>query len=112
MRSRVFAVVRLITTAAVAVCLSISLLLAVVAYRGSKEIGAGGAQGDLGFFMILNPVTPSIVGVTLLSFWLERRFARHAEPPVGASSLLLWLSVASLCAVGWDWIFLLVIWRA
>jgi hypothetical protein len=112
MRSRVFTTVRLITTLAVALCLSVSLLLAVIAYRGSKETGGGGAQGDLGFFMILSPATMVIAGVTLLSVWLERRFAKRAEPPVRSSSVLLWLSVASLCSVGWDWFFLLVIWRA
>jgi hypothetical protein len=112
MITRAYKAIRLITTVAVAFCMSLAVWLAVVAYQGSKEVGAGAAQGDFGFFLILCPATAIIVCVTMLSFWVERRCAKRAEPPVSASSLLLWVSVASLCAVGWDWFFLLTIWRA
>jgi hypothetical protein len=99
-------VIRLLATSAAALCLGVAVLLAVVAYRGSKETGGGAAQGDLGFFMILMPMTASIVGVTLLSLWGERRFAARRKSPA------LWLSVATWCALAWDWFFLWFVWRA
>jgi hypothetical protein len=104
--ARAPSVIGLLATLAAALCLSLAVLLAVVAYRGSKETGGGAAQGDLGFFMILMPATVGIVGVTLLSSWTERRFAERRNSPA------LWLYVASWCAVAWDWFFLWFVWRA
>ena len=96
---------------AVVICLGFSLFLAFIAYRGSKEIGGGAAQGALGFFMILVPSTVLVIIVTLLSLLVERWFVKRGSAPVSTSAMLVWLSIATGVAMAWNWFFLLVVWR-
>jgi hypothetical protein len=77
---------------AVAICLCIALLLAVVAYRGSKETGGGAAQGDLGF--------------------LDRLIAKRARSSNRGLRSVIRVSAATWAVLTWDWFFLWFIWRA
>jgi hypothetical protein len=84
--------------------------MAFVAYRGSREVGAGAAQGDLGFFMVLLVVSPVVLLLTAFSWWLVSRQAVRTVR-VG-STLANWLGATSLLALGWNWLYLFLFWKA
>jgi hypothetical protein len=97
---------------AVAICLCIALLLAVVAYRGSKETGGGAAQGDLGFLLVLVPVTSAVVAVTSVAIWIDRLIAKRARSSNRGLRSVIRVSAATWAVLTWDWFFLWFIWRA
>ena len=87
-----------------------SAALASHAYRSSQEVGAGAAQGDLGFFMILMVVSPVVLLLTGASWWLGRRGAEGER-----NSTTRWanlLGAASLLGLCWNWVYLFAVWRA
>ena len=92
--------------------LAFCIYLAVGAYLGSKEVGAGAAQGDLGFFLLLLVVTPVIVSLASLLWWVERLVTRQSPPGPARFSIVGYLSLASVAVIAWNWFFLLVLWRA
>jgi hypothetical protein len=104
--------IKVLTTAAASICLCVVLLLAALAYRGSKETGGGAAQGDLGFFVILVPVTAAVVGVTLGAIWIDRLVARRVNSMKRGLLSVLRLSAAAWIVLAWDWFFLWFVWRA
>lgn len=86
-----------------------SAFLASHAYQASRETGAGAAQGDLGFFMVLMVVTPGVLLLTGASWWLGRRRGEGARTTtLGWANLLAAGSVLALC---WNWVYLFVFWR-
>ena len=74
-------------------------------------MGAGTAQGDLGFYMMLQVTSPVILVLTAFAWLLERFAARrlqpsHLLPPVMVNVL----SIASILMVGWNWFYLFAVW--
>jgi hypothetical protein len=104
--------IKALPTAAALICLCVVLLLAGLALKGSKETGGGAAQGDLGFFMILVPVTAAVVGVTLVAIWVDRLAARRVNSTSRGRLSVLRLSTAAWIVLAWDWFFLWFVWRA
>lgn len=85
-------------------------MLAVHAFRSSQEVGAGAAQGDLGFFMVLMVVSPVVLLLTAASWWLGRRGAEGKS-----NSTTRWanlLGAASVLGLFWNWVYLFAVWRA
>jgi hypothetical protein len=111
MYPRVSTAMRVLARAAAVICLCVSVVMAMIAYNGSKETGGGAAQGDLGFFMILAPITAVVVGVTLLAVWIDRSSARHAKSSNRSLLSVLWISAAAWCVLAWNWFYLWFIWR-
>ncbi|WP_082512575.1 hypothetical protein [Afipia sp. Root123D2] len=88
------------------ICAGLSFLLAIAAFTGSRETGAGAAQGDLGFFMLLVPATVVIFIALILAVLLRLLFSNSK------GDKLFWVIGASaVFGVIWDWSFLLLFWR-
>ena len=82
--------------------------LANHAYQASRELGAGAAQGDLGFFMVLMVVSPVVLVLTAASWWLGRRSAEgERNTTSGWANLLAAGSLLRLC---WNWFYLFAFW--
>lgn len=87
-----------------------SAVLASHAYGSSKEVGAGAAQGELGFFMVLMVASPVVLLLTGASWWLGRRGAEaERNSTMRLANLLGTASMLGLC---WNWVYLLAVWRA
>ncbi|WP_156434786.1 hypothetical protein [Bradyrhizobium lablabi] len=85
-------------------CLLFCVVLAFVAFEGARERHA---QGDLGFYMILNMVTPGILNALVIAASL--RFLLPDQRHLRTFLAICALSVAALL---WDWLFLFRFWRA
>ena len=87
-----------------------SAFLASHAYQASQEVGAGAAQGDLGFFMVLSVVSPVVLLLTVAAWWLARRRGDGVEnAPSRWANVLAASNVLVLC---WNWVFLFAFWIA
>ena len=86
-----------------------SAFLGIAAFISSRETGAGVAQGDLGFFMVLSAATPVILILVGLSFVLMLRRQNKGSKNL---RLLPALCGLALLALVWDWFFLLAVWKA
>lgn len=86
--------------------------MAMEAYLGSQEVGAGAAQGDLGFFMLLTIVSPIIVLSTAFLWWLAGRAAKATKVTEKQSALVRSLTVTNVLALGWNWFYLYAFWKA
>jgi hypothetical protein len=92
--------------------LAFCLYLAFEAYEGSKEVGASAAQGDLGFYMVLQVITPLVLLVVGLLWWIARLSGRRLVSVERPSSLAAWLALAIVLVTGWNWFFLFALWKA
>ena len=105
-----FRVARILSVIAVTTmlgCIALSAYLAAIELNGSRQVGGGAAQGDLGFFMILRIVTPAMLFAMCFS-----AFLKALTEESGSRRFFLFLySLASL-GLAWNWFFLLKIWRA
>ena len=112
MRLRTAGLARALICTALGCSVALSLYLARTAYLGSREVGGGAAQGDLGFFMMLVVISPPIVLGTVLFWWLDGqtrpRWRLLPTPSVRVSCM----ACASLLVLGWDWLYLFEFWRA
>jgi hypothetical protein len=91
--------------------LLLSAYLAYVAFEGSHETGAGAAQGDFGFWLILRLVTPITLSVTVAIFLVEicgRRSRSIAATLTSPVAVLTYLNVLGLL---WNWVYLFLFWR-
>lgn len=84
--------------------------LANDAYQASREVGAGAAQGDLGFFMVLMVVSPVVLVLTAASWWLGRRSTEGERNTT--SGWVNLLAAGSLLGLCWNWFYLFAFWRA
>jgi hypothetical protein len=74
-------------------------------------LGAGAAQADLGFYMILRIATPVLLSTTIAAF-LGGLIARRDSGVVRALFAPTALaSYASCLAIAWSWVFLFYFWR-
>ena len=92
-------------------CVLFSGYLAYGGYENSQETGAGAAQAEVGFFMILQLVTPILLVLTVVALLT----GLYARPASGLAHALrrpvLLLSCLSVALIGWNWFFLFQIWR-
>ena len=103
-------VARFVGISTLCALIALAAWLASHAYHASREVGAGAAQGDLGFFMVLMVVSPVVVLLTCASWWLGRRSGeRDSNTTLRWANLLAAGSVLGLC---WNWIYLFAFWRA
>jgi hypothetical protein len=108
MKFRLANVLDILSIAVSSGCVVSCLFLAVVAFRSSREVGAGAAQGDLGFFMMLIPFTAIVLVAVALSLLRKRWLPQRSK----VSRLLDVLCGFALLALAWNWFFLLEVWRA
>ncbi len=91
-------------------CIALDLLLAVTGYETSRLVGGAAAQGDLGLFMILLPVTPVVLIFTAAAWGLET-FVSWRSDSVPRSLTGTWLAAASIVSLALPWFVLLVVMR-
>jgi heme/copper-type cytochrome/quinol oxidase subunit 3 len=87
-----------------------SVFLASHAYQASREVGAGAAQGDLGFFMVLMVVSPVVLLLSGASWWLGRRSTEGERNTTSSWANLLVAGI--LLGLCWSWFYLFAFWRA
>ena len=112
MKPRSVLLIHSFATTALVACLALSAVLAWSALTGSQEKGAGAAQGNLGFYLVLRLITPAVVALVafalLIEWWAERRTPRsHSWSRTNRA-----LGVGCALAIAWNWFYLLVEWRA
>jgi hypothetical protein len=105
-------IVRTISHTLLATSLAFCLYLAFGAYHSSKEVGAGAAQGDLGFYMVLQVITPVVLLIVGLLWGLAWFSGRKLASVGRLSSLAAWLALATVLVTGWNWFFLFALWKA
>ena len=88
-----------------------SCWMAIEGYTASQVTGAAAAQGDLGFFMFLLVVSPVILGLTALSWWIDRLAMRALCTVESSSRLVLALCIFSILALAWNWFYLKFLWN-
>jgi len=91
-------------------CLGFAAFLAAVAYSGSKATGAGAAQGDLGFFLVLRMITPAFAILVAVTILLEQAGRRSVGPRLRPATWAL--SLAAVLVMAWNWLFLFYFWKA
>jgi heme/copper-type cytochrome/quinol oxidase subunit 2 len=111
MSTRAKVIVRGIAVAVLALCVLFEGYLAYGALQGSRETGAGAAQGDLGFYMVLRVVTPIVLLVTAIAFIAGVSARRGAEFGTALIEPAALLAYVSALGIGWNWIFLFYFWR-
>ena len=94
MRTATLRLASLLATLLSVVCTALAVFLAAHAYRSSKAVGAGAAQGDLGFYLVLRLATPALAIALVLAMLLDQVAKRKAEHRL---RMLTWL--LSLAAV-------------
>lgn len=109
-KARAWKMVSVCAAGMLVLAVTFSSLMAMHAYRTSHETGAGAAQGNLGFFMILLTASPAILGVTALAWWIDRAALRARLAIRSSSPLVVALCVLSILALGWNWFYLEVLW--
>jgi hypothetical protein len=87
-------------------CLILCAYLAVGELKASHEVGAGAAQGDLGIFMVLTVITPTILFALLVSVLLRRVTLEKIR------GLFVSICILALLALAWNWLFLYFVLRA
>lgn len=99
-----------LSVAVLACCVLFSGYLAYGGFENSQATGAGAAQAEVGFFMILGLVTPILLVLTVVALVV----GLYARPVNGLSSALrspvLLLACLSVAVIGWNWLFLFQIW--
>lgn len=99
-----------LSIAVLAGCVLFSYSMAYGGFENSQATGAGAAQAEVGFFMILQLVTPVLLGLTAIAL----AAGLCARPVNGLSDALrspvLHLSLLSVAMIGWNWFFLFQVW--
>ena len=99
-----------LSIAVLACCVLFSGYLAYGGFENSQATGAGAAQAEVGFFMILGLVTPILLVLTAAALVA----GLYARPVNGLSSAVrspvLLLACLSFAVIGWSWLFLCQIW--
>lgn len=92
-------------------CVLFGSSMAYGGFENSQATGAGAAQAEVGFFMVLLPVTPIVLGLTVIALVA----GLYARPVKGLSQALrspvVLLACLSVAVIGWNWFFLFQIWR-
>jgi len=111
MNYRTKAIVRAISGIVSELCALFTICMAYSAYESSNQTGAGAAQGNLGFYIVLGLVTPIVLGRTAVAF--ATGLAARREGPIG-TALVGPVAIAAYCSVlgvAWNWIYLFTFWR-
>lgn len=112
MQLRTAKIVQATSHVLLAASLAFCLYLAFEAYHGSKEVGAGAAQGDLGFYMVLQVITPVVLLIVALMWGLVWFSGRRLVSVGRPSSFATWLALAIVLVTGWNWFFVFALWKA
>ena len=112
MGTRAAAITRAVAIAVLWLCLAFTLYMAYHAYEGSKQTGAGAAQGDFGFWMVLRVVTPIVLVVVAVATGIGLSFRRSANSSSVWFSAELVLGFLTFIGLAWNWLYLFAFWKA
>jgi hypothetical protein len=111
MNVRVGSVIRFIALVVAGLCLLLTVYLGIDAIQGSQLTGAGAAQADFGFYLVLRAVSPVLLLGLLIAF-AAGLLARRQDSAVVALADPVALTVyAGLIGLAWNWVFLFFFWR-
>jgi len=112
MSSRASVTLRILAAAILVGCVGVGLFLAWVGFHSGQYLSAGNGRGTLGFFMTLGYLTPVVAAFAAIAVRIDDYARGLSIPRILSSRTTFTLLLFSTLTFAWDWLYLIVLWKA